>query len=49
MRLIKHDEIHMYVLVMSTVYGVNYEGVIALGLKRVNTTVHSSSCMVSIM
>ena len=39
----------MCFLVMLTVYGVNYEGVIALGLKRVKTTVHPSSCMVSIM
>ena len=34
---------------MLMVYGVNYEGVIALGVKRVKTTVHSSSHMVSIM
>ena len=36
-------------LVMLTVYVVNYEGVIALGLKRVKITVPSSSHMVSIM
>ena len=30
-------------LVMLTVYVVNYEGVIALGLKRFKRTVHSSS------
>ena len=36
-------------LVMLTVYVVNYEGVIALGLKRIKTTVLSSSHMVSIM
>ena len=38
-------------LIMLTVYVVNYEGVIALGLKRIKTTVLSSShnIMVSIM
>ena len=49
MRLIKNDEKHLSLLVMLTVCGVNYEGVIALSLKRVKTTVHSSSCTVSIM
>ena len=47
--LIKNDEKHLCLLVMLTAYGVNHGGVIALGLKRVKTTVHSSSCMVSIM
>ena len=44
-----NDEKHLSLLVMLTVYGVNYEGVIALGLRRVKTTVHPSSCVVSIM
>ena len=45
----KNDEKHLCLLVMLTAYGVNYEGVIALGLKGVKTALHSSSCMVSIM
>ena len=49
MRLIKNDEKHMCFLVILTVFGFNYEGVIALNLKHVKTTVHSSSCMLSIM
>ena len=44
-----NDEKHLFLLVMLTLYGVNYEGIIALGLKRVKMTVHSSSHMVSIM
>ena len=34
---------------MLTVYGFNYEGIIAFCLKLVKMTVHSSSHMVSIM
>ena len=47
----KDDEKHLSLLVMLTVYVVNYEGIfgLALGLKRVKMAVHSSSHMVSIM
>ena len=37
-RLIKNDEKYLCLFVMLTIYGVNDEGVIALGLKRVKFT-----------